>query len=142
MKIWNYVVIITGISIFMAIAGIPVAGFTDLFNKIGLTIGTSGIDNFGIDSFLWSFVFGTSGLLILLGTSGAVGVGTFVYTKDKSFLMIPVITSVLFYWISVLISIINYLRDYPVFGTISGLIWIPLTIGFIISCVEWFMGTE
>lgn len=142
MKLWNYIVLFTGVAIFMALAGLNVAGFTDLFNTIGLNISTTGIEDFAIESTLWSFIFGTSGLLITLGLSGAVGVGTFIYTKDKSFLMIPIITSVFFYWISVLISIINYTRDYPIFGDISAIIMIALTVGFIISCVEWFLGIE
>lgn len=142
MKLWNYIVILTGVSVIMALAGLDVAGFTDLFNSIGLTITNSGIGSFEIDSTLWAFIFGTAGLLTSIGVSGAVGIGTFIYTKDKSFLMIPLITGVFFYWISVLISIINYARDYPIFGLIASIILIPLTAGFILSSVDWFLGND
>lgn len=139
MKLWNYLVIFTGVAVFMALAGLPVAGFTTLFDTIGLTLSDTGVKSFEIESTLWTFIFGTEGLLILLIGSGAVGIGTFLYTKDKSFLMIPIITGVFVYWISVLVSIINYTRDYPIWGVISAVIMIPLTLGFIVSCVEWFL---
>lgn len=142
MKLWNYIFILTGIAIVMALAGVDVAGFSALFDTIGLHISTLGITNFEIESTLWSRVFGDAGLLIISITSGAIGIGTFVYTKDKAFLMIPIITGVLFYWISVLVSAINYSRDYPIFGAIIAIVLIPLTVGFIVSCVEWFMGQE
>ena len=142
MKLWNYLVILTGIAVVMALGGLNVAGFSDLFSKIGITVSDAGIGEFTIDSSFWSFVFGTTGLLVLLTSSGAIGIGTFIYTKDKSFLILPIITGVFVFWISVLISIVNYTRDYPVFGIISAVILIPLTVGFIVSCVEWFVGNE
>ena len=142
MKLWNYIFLLTGLSIVMALAGLSVAGFTDLFNIIGLTISSSGISDFQIQSTLWTFIFGTTGLLVAVITSGGIGIGTFIYTKDKSFLMIPIITSVFFYWISVFISAINYSRDYPVFGVVIAIILIPLTVGFITSCVDYFLGVD
>ena len=99
MKLWNYIFLLTGLSILMALAGLSVAGFTDLFNIIGLTINSSGISDFQIQSTLWTFIFGTTGLLVAVITSGGIGIGTFIYTKDKSFLMIPLITSVFFYYL-------------------------------------------
>ena len=142
MKLWNYIFLLTGLSILMALAGLSVAGFTDLFNIIGLTVSSSGISDFQIQSTLWTFIFGTTGLLVAVITSGGIGIGTFIYTKDKSFLMIPIITSVFFYWISVFISTINYSRDYPVFGIVIALVLIPLTVGFITSCVDYFLGVD
>lgn len=142
MKLWNYIVIFTGVSILMALAGLNVAGFSDLFNIIGITISSSGLGSVEVESSLWSFIFGTTGLLITVGASTAIGIGTFVYTKDKAFLMIPIITSVFFYWISVLISIVNYVKPYPVFGLIIGVILLALSIGFIQSCVDWFLGMD
>jgi hypothetical protein len=142
MKLWNYIFLLTGLSILMALAGLSVAGFTDLFNIIGLTVSSSGISDFQIQSTLWTFIFGTTGLLVAVITSGGIGIGTFIYTKDKSFLMIPIITSVFFYWISVFVSVINYSRDYPVFGIVIALVLIPLTVGFLVSSIDYFLGVD
>lgn len=142
MKIWNYIFIFTGVAILMAIAGLNVAGFTALFNIIGVGISGVGITALTIESTLWTTIFGTGGLLISISAGSAIGIGTFIYTKDKSFLMIPIITGVLFYWISVLVSIINYTRDYPVWGLLTALIMIPLTVGFVQSSVDYFLGVD
>jgi len=142
MKLWNYIFLITGISVLMALAGIRVPGFTDLFRIMGLTVSSEGIGDVVIQSTFWNFIFGTGGLLVAAIVTGGIGVGTFIYTKDKSFLMIPVITEVLIYWISVLISIINYSKETPIFGILIALIFIPLSIGFIMSCVDYFLGVD
>lgn len=141
-KIWNYVVIITGISLLMALGGLQIAGFSTLFQQIGLTTNSNGISNFEVTSSLWNSIFGTTGLLIAILGGSAIGIGAFIYTQDKAFLMIPIITGTFFYWISAIVSIVNYTKGYPVFGVICGIILVPLTVGFILSCVEWFMGLD
>lgn len=126
----------------MAIAGLDVAGFSDLFSTIGLTLSSSGVQSFAVESTLWTFIFGTAGLLVAVITSGAVGIGTFIYTKDKSFLMIPVVTGVFFYWISVIVSIVNHTKDYPIFGLVIAMMLVPHTVGFIKASVDFFLGVD
>ena len=95
MKLWNFIFILTGISILMALAGLNVAGFSSLFNTIGLKITDGvGIQSLDTNNPLWNFIFGTAGLLTAIGISGAIGFGTFLYTRDKAFLLIPVISGV------------------------------------------------
>ena len=142
MKLWNYIFLFTGISVLMALAGLDVAGISDLLNTIGLTTNTTGIETFAVENTFWGFLFGTTGLLILLGGGSFIGIGTFVYTKDKSFLMIPVITSVTVYWGSVIVSLVQAKGGYGIFGTILGVVCIALSIGFIQACVDYFMGVE
>ena len=144
MKLFNYIFLLTGISILLALSGIQVAGFTELFNKIGLDINNNQFNNFKIDSTLWNVIFGTQGLLTAIGSMTLIGVGFFIYTQDKSFLMLPVITGVFFYWMSVLVSISDYARVYgnSLFSTISLLIIVPLTVGFLIACIQWFLGID
>jgi hypothetical protein len=142
MKLWNYMFMITGISLVLAMAGIDVAGLTDLFKMIGLTTNNTGVATFAVENTLWNKIFGVEGLLVAIGTSGAIGIGTFIYTKDKSFLMVPLITGVSFYWGSIMVSLVQQKGDYAVFGTILAMIWIALTVGFIQSCVDYFMGVD
>ncbi len=140
MKLQNYLVLLTFISMVLALGGLNVAGISALFSYLGLVVNSSGVGQMTIDSPFWNFIFGTAGLLTSISISGAIGVGTFIYTKDKSFLILPIITGVFVYWISVMISIINYSLNEPIFGTIIAIILVPLTLGFIVSCVDWFMG--
>jgi len=139
MKLWNMIALITGISIFLALAGFPVGGISSLLTLAGITVG-SVITVSQSSSTLWTFVFGTGGILLLAGTTSAIGIGTFIYTKDKAFLMIPVITSVFFYWLTALGSIINYGSQLGVFGTIIIIPMVILSVMFIVSSIEWFMG--
>ena len=142
MKLWNYMFTITGLSVILALAGLDIPILRDLFNAIGLTVSNSGIETFAVESTLWSKIFGTGGILTAIGTTGAIGIGGFLYTKDKSFLIVPLITGVLFIWASVLVAIVLQKGGYEVFGTIISIIWIALTIGFIQSCIDYFMGVN
>lgn len=142
MKLWNYIFLFTGISVLMALAGMEVAGISDLLTIIGLTTTSTGIGTFAVENTLWNQIFGTGGLLISITAGSAIGIGTFIYTKDKSFLMIPIVTGVFFYWGSVIVSLVQQKGGYEIFGTILGIIGIALTVGFIQSCVDYFMGYD
>jgi len=126
----------------MALAGLDVAGISELLNIIGVTTDSSGISGFTADSTLWNRIFGDSGLLLSVGSASAIALGLFVTTKDKSFLMIPVITGVTFYWGSTLIALVQQKGTYEVFGVIVAIVGIALTIGFIQSCIDYFLGVD
>lgn len=144
MKLWNYIFILTGISVLFALAGMNVAGLSDLLKMIGVNIQGGILKSVSTNNTLWNKIFGSkTGLLTLAGLSGAIIIGTFVTKRDKSFLIIPVITGVFVYWGSVLNSIIQLKAAggaYGVFGVVLGIIGIALTVGFIQSCVDYFMG--
>lgn len=140
MKLWNYIFLMTGISVLMALAGLEVAGISDLLKIIGVTVTTSGVTSFSIQNTLRSKIFGTTGLFAVLETTTAISAITFLYTKDKSFLMLPVMTGVTFYWISVLVSLVQIKGQFEIFGTVLAVIGIVLTVGFLQSCVDYFQG--
>jgi hypothetical protein len=142
MKLWNYIFLLTGISVLFAFAGLEVAGMSELLRMIGLTTSSSGIGTFGVENTLWNKIFGTAGLLIGVLSGGAIGIGTFIYTKDKAFLMLPLITGVTVYWGSVIVSLVQQKGSYEVFGTVLAIVGIVLSVGFIQSCVDYFMGTD
>lgn len=142
MKLWNYIFLLTGISVLFALAGVQVAGISDLLKLIGSTASSSGIGTFAVENTLWNKIFGTGGLLIGIGASSAVAVGLFVTSRDKAFLTIPLITGVTFYWGSVMVSIVQQMGSYDIFGNIIGIIGIVLTVGFIQSCIDYFMGLD
>lgn len=145
MKLWNYIFILTGISILFALAGMNVAGLSDLLKLIGVNLSGAGLSSFSIQNSFWSKVFSTNGLFDAALSSGAIGIGSFIYTKDKSFLMIPLITSVTVYWGSVLASLVQQKAGgigYGVFGVVLGMLGIALTVGFIQACIDYFMGVN
>lgn len=142
MKLWNYIFLITGLSVLFALAGIEVAGMSDLLRTIGSTASSSGIGTFAVENTLWNKIFGTAGLFIGVLSGGAIGVGLFIYTKDKSFLMLPLITGVTVYWGSVIVSLVQQKGSYEIFGTVLAIVGIVLSVGFIQSCVDFFLGID
>ena len=142
MKLWNYIFILTGISVLMALGGADIAGVSGLLAKIGVTTSSTGIENIAIKSSFWDNIFSTTGILILATSTSLISLGLYVTTKDKALFILPVITTVFVTWISVLNSMAEYLKDYAVFGVIGAIILIPLTIGFIVSCIDYFMGVD
>ena len=142
MKLWNYMFTITGLSTILALAGLDVSGISELFKAIGLQLSSNGIQTFAVENTLWNTIFGVNGILTTIGTSGAIGIGGFIYTKDKSFLIVPLITGVSFIWASVLVSIVLQKGVYGIFGTIMSVIWIALTVGYVQACVDYFMGVN
>lgn len=145
MKLWNYIFILTGISTLLALAGLNVAGISELLEIIGVETSNGVFTSFSVENTLWNKIFSTTGLLAAIGISSAVTIGTFIMNRDKSYIILPVITGVFVYWISVLTSLIQQKAmngAYGVFGTVLAIIGIALTVGFIQSCVDYFMGLE
>jgi hypothetical protein len=142
MKLWNYIFLFTGISVLFALAGLEVAGISELLGMIGSTASSSNIGTFAVENSFWNKLFGVGGLLISIISTGAIGVGLYIYSKDKSFLMIPVITGVTVYWGSVIVSLVQQKGTYDIFGTVLAIIGIVLSVGFVQSCVDYFMGVD
>ena len=142
MKLWNYMFLLTGMSVLMAFSGMQVAGISELLKIIGVTTSSLGISAFNVQNTLWDKIFGLNGILTSIGAAGAVGIGGYLYSKDKSFLMIPLVTGVSFFWGSVIVSLVQQKGNYGVFGIVLGIVGIALTVGFIQSCVDYFLGVQ
>jgi len=143
MKLWNYIFILTGMSILFALAGLHVAGISKLLELIGVNIKNGVFSSVTINNTLWNKIFGGKGLLVLTGAAGAIMIGTFVTNRDKSYAILPLITGVFVTWGSVLVSLIQQKAvggANGVFGMVVAIIGIALTIGFIQSSVDYFMG--
>lgn len=140
MKLWNYMFLFTGISVLFALSGMQIAGISELLKIIGVNITNTGISSFNVQNTLWDKIFGLKGILTSLGAVSAVGIGGYLYSKDKSFLIIPLITGVSFFWGSVIVSLVQQKGGYGVFGIVLGIVGIALTVGFIQSCVDYFLG--
>ncbi|MHA1869246.1 MAG: hypothetical protein ACTSXD_14490 [Candidatus Heimdallarchaeaceae archaeon] len=144
MKLWNYMFTITGLSVILALAGLDVAGISDLFRIIGLIPNPTGIGlgTMQVGGTLWDRLFSTEGILIASAASSIIVIGTFITNRDKSYIILPIITGVSVYWGSVIVSLIQLKGSYDVFGTILAVIFIALSVGFVQSCVDYFMGVN
>lgn len=141
MKLWNMIALITGISIFLELAGFRVGGIDKLFSIAGITVGST-IATSQSNSTLWNFVFGTGGILVLAGATSAIAIGTFIFNRDKAYIAIPIVTGIFISWLSALNSIINYGGQLGIFGTIIVIPMVIISVMFVVSAVEWFLGID
>ena len=147
MKVWKYVVVFTGMIMFLYMAGIK-TGADPLFNALGLVfedgIGFTSV-KLSISAF-FNFLFSTStGILATLAAIGATIVATFATrAKPENLILLPFITGVLVIFLSTIVGVIQYSISLGQ-GWVSGLIILvltPLGVGFITSLGEFFRGTD
>jgi hypothetical protein len=141
MKVWNYVVIFTGIALLLELGGIRSSGFSDLFRLIGITINSTGITNFDLEGGgFWGAVLGSSGILLSLGTG--IVVGFFTRSSPERFIILPFMTGTLYFYGSIMVGLVSYGLNYSGWvASIGALLLVPLSIGFITALVEMF-GTS
>jgi len=136
MKVWNYVIISVGLAFLFEIAGMPVA--TSLLSYLGLSATGFSVKT----ASLYLAIFGGAGILIGIGTGIAVGFIT--KSPPENFIILPFIIAGIVLFLSTFIGIINYaVGNFPGWiATITLFIMGILGVGFIISCVEFFRGTD
>lgn len=142
MKVWNYVVIFTGLALLLELGGIRSSGFTDLFRLVGISFDSTGITNFNLQGGgFYDAILGSSGILIAI-TTGIV-VGFFTRSSPERFIILPFITGTLYFYGSILVGLVNYGINFsPWVASIGALLLVPLSIGFLTSLVEMFATND
>ena len=137
MKVWNYIIIATGLTLLFEMAGIPIA--SNLLSYLGLSLtGASAIKS----AALYLAIFGGAGILIGLGAGIAIGYIT--KSSPENFIILPILVTSVTLFIAPLIEIISYSYghfDNWIFYIILFIMGI-LTTGFIFAMVEFFRGTD
>jgi len=142
MKVWNYIIMFVVISVLMFLAGIEITGVTNLLIKIGiLQEGAINLDS--------NNTFRTTAIALLaLAVGAGLIIGFITKSQSENFIILPFITGTgiafgLFVFINLGYSIINYgFTQADWIGYITLVIFAPLTIGFIVSLIEFFRGTD
>lgn len=145
MKLGTYVVLIVTMIAFLEMIGVP-TGASNILSSFGIDINptTSALNSADIESstfFYWLFGTG-AGVLVIAGGIGAVIVGLFAKSYDPSLIALPLIVSLGSLLASTIWTIIKYAQSIaPSWATnIVGLIMIGIGIGFVMSCVDYFVG--
>ena len=149
MKTWNYIIIMVTMIIFMQFTGID-TGSSDTLKVINVSIDnqTGTLNSYDVqESSLWSKIFGAAGVGILVGLVGAVGAviaGLLGKSFNENLIILPLITAVLAQFIAVGINLITYANSLGEgwLTAIIATIFIPLIVGFALSLVEFFRGTD
>ena len=146
MKVWNYIFMFIAMMVFLEFVGLPtgLSGTLNYFN-IQFNSETSQLITADLESStLYNFIFGSTGILILLLTGGVVIVGFFTKSFNPELILLPFVTVVLVKFIGTAWAIIKYAQttgqDWII--AIIATIFIPLGVGYIIATVEWFKGAD
>lgn len=145
MKVWNYMIIMLTLMIFLAFMGFTVNGADALLGTMGIEINTAtgALDSGDVGNSDWfSLLFSATGLIVLAGLSTAVIVGLFTRQFEWKLVILAFFTSFVTLFISVGWSIIQLAQTTGETWLIAiiATIFLPLTVMFIFSIVEWFGG--
>ena len=145
MKLWNYIVIMLTMMIFLEFLGI-VTGISIVLDKFNITINPNThelVNSDIVSSTFYGWIFASAGILMALSAGGAIIVGLFAKSYDPSLVVLPAIISVGTLFAGTFYSLISYVQDYDPWATkIIALIMLPLAAGFLWSCVEFFRGVD
>jgi len=146
MKVWAYLSIMITMMTFLYFLGMgPAGAYSPLSNagiEINQTTGELISGDVGSAGWYWD-LFGITGLLVAVLTSGAVIVGLFTKQFDWKLVLIPFFTGTIIKFTSFGWSIVQMAKDTGENWLIAivATIFLPLTVMFIFSIVEWFGGS-
>lgn len=139
MKVYNYIIILTGIILLFQIFGIH-TGMDSLLLLIGYNTIT-GVFSFSASAFV-NAIFSNVGVLLAVGAGIIIGSQT--KATPENYILLPLITGTLVLFIQAFVLIISYAAsNFPAWiNSIFLLILAPLTIGYALSLAEFFRGSD
>lgn len=134
MRIYYYLVIITGLMALFAIAGIPTPT-----SYVLNTLNILNIENITNTSFYTAIV----AIFIAVGAGGVL-IGYFTKTSPESYLLGSFMAAIMVLFIGDMISIVSVLKGYGQTWMyyVAWLIMSPLIVGYIISLIDYWRGTD
>lgn len=146
MKLGGWLVMLTGMMLFLTFMGIP-TGFSTILNTFGINVNDIANENITIDtegSSFWGEIFGSAGFLAILISGGALIVGLFARSYDVSLIIAGFISFVGATYIQTFVSVIIYTGQntggqfwmYALVVSVLG----SLMVGFAMACVDYFAG--
>jgi hypothetical protein len=150
MKVWNYMMIMLTMMIFLSFIGLPLNQTDDssILSSVGININstTGKLVSGDVASSSWydNLFNPTTGLIVLAGIGTAIIVGFFTKQFDWKLVLVGFFTSFAIQFVSVGWQVVQLAKntgeDWLV--AIIATIFLPLTAMFIFSIVEWFGGAD
>ena len=141
MKMWNYAFIMVGMSLLLEIAGLTSGG--GILATFGFSITAGKIAWVSFDA---STFYTAVGVILSVSIAGGVIIGFLTKSSSENYIILPFIVGTLYSFLGVFYSILGFAMDLP-----GGSQWITaiivLLLGpfiplFLISCIEFFRGTD
>lgn len=135
--VWNYIFILTGTALLLQIMGVQIGGLAQIFSLLGFIPSSSGV------AFIPFPPFEIAVLAILAAASvGGVIIGFFTRTSPENFIIVPLVGTSLYLYISMIYSVIAYSSAFSWVGVVTGLLLSPFAIALTFAFVDWFRGTD
>jgi len=148
MKMWNYMAMMLTMMVFLYFLGFNPANSSSVIQQTGIDVNqTTGelIEGDISGSEWYKDLFNIKdGILILAGLGAAIIIGFITKGFDWKIALLGFFTSFVIKFVSLGWSIVSLARDTGetwLIGIVAT-IFLPLTVMFIVSIVEWFGGTE
>lgn len=133
-KVVNYMITSVGLLILLRLSGI-INGSTSLLSWIGL-------DTLTIGGFATSSFVNSVSLIFGAGILATVVIGFFTTTKSESFIVGTFAGGILTAMTSTIITIVNLASSYGYVYYLVLMIFAPLWVGFLISLVNYWRGSD
>lgn len=146
MKVWNYMMIMLVLMVFLSFIGLPLTGSEELLNQTGIQINstTGELDGGDIVSSDWykQLFNKTNGLLLAAGLGTAVIVGLFTRSFEWKLVILAFFISFVVKFVLIGLSVVELAGTHgdSWLVAIIATIFLPITAMFIFSIVEWFGG--
>lgn len=138
----KYVTIFITLIIFLEFVGVP-TGASVALSSFGININpnTSALESGDVgNSTFYNWIFGLSGILVVVGAAGAVIIGFFAKSYDTSLVVLPIIVSIGTLLASTSWTVISYCSglEQVWLTKIVTVIFSALAIGFLWACIDYF----
>jgi hypothetical protein len=148
MKVWNYMMIMLTMMVFLYFLGFNPSGSADILSQTGIQINsTTGelIEGDVSNSSWFNDLFNaTDGILAVVSIGGAIIVGLFTRQFEWKIVILPFFLFFVTKFVTFGFAIVNLAWDSGQMWLVAILatIFLPLTVMFVFSIVEWFGGIE
>ena len=146
-KTYTAVVIALTIMLIMTFCGLP-TGFSNILSKVGFTFADGAIESVDVaGSSFFQFLFNNTDGIMLSAIGAAILIGFLTKASTENFILLPFITGVLVLFVGTFAGIMNMVIGSTGAGTewvaaIVVTIFLPITVGLVISLAEWFKGAD
>ena len=146
-KTYTAVVIAITLMIGMTLCGLP-TGFSDILSRIGFTFADGAIQSVDVaGSSFFQFLFNNTDGILILAIGAVIVIGFLTKASAENFILLPFITGVLVLFVGTFAGIMNMVIGSTGAGTewvaaIVVTIFLPITVGLVISLAEWFKGAD
>jgi len=148
MKVWNYMMIMLTMMVFLSFIGYsPNSEVRSILETTGISISdTTGelIEGDVANSNWFDMLFNpTTGLIVIAGIGVALAVGFFTKQFEFKLILLSFFTSFVIFFVTFGLSVVELARNTEETWLVAVIatIFLPLTVLFLFSIVEWFGGS-